>query len=433
MSYFVGIDWASEEHAVCMLDDGGRRETAQSFRVAHSAEGLDELISRLGKLGPADEIPVAIERPNGVLVDTLVAAGHPVVPVHPNTLHACRGRYSTTRSKSDPTDAYILADVLRTDGHRLRALMPDCDALRALRALVRARGDLVRQRVAATNQLRALLESFWPGAARLFCDIESDISLAFLERYPTPNSARRLGEKRMLGFLQRNAYPGRQAEKAPQLVAVLRAAPKAVAGPIEEETKGALVLTMVALLRALVPQIKALEKQIEAAVQELPAGQIVMSFPRAGRINAAQIIAEIGSDIAAYDTPEALAADAGVVPSPYESGKRANDARSRRSRGLAFFRYACKKPLRHAVTTWANNSRHESAWAADVYTRACARGAAHHHAVRILARAWLRVLWRCLLEQTPYDVASHRAANQPRLALLSGAPARCDLVAHPAS
>src|SRR6266851_3233840 len=117
-------------------------------------------------------MPIAIERPNGLLVDTLIEAGHPVVPIHPNALRACRPRYRAAMGKSDPGDAYILADVLRTDGHRLRALRPASDEMRALQALVRTRGDLVAERVALANQLRALLDSFWPGAGALFFDID---------------------------------------------------------------------------------------------------------------------------------------------------------------------------------------------------------------------------------------------------------------------
>ena len=98
--------------------------------------------------------------------------------------------------KSDPGDAYILADVFRTDGHRFRPLRSVSDQVKALRAMVRTRDELVAQRVAVANQLRALLEGFWPGAVVIFCDIDSPIALEFLDRYPTPSSARRLGVKR---------------------------------------------------------------------------------------------------------------------------------------------------------------------------------------------------------------------------------------------
>ncbi len=178
MMYFAGLDWGSATHAACVVDDKGT--AVARIEVTHTAEGLKKLLSALSKLAPASEIPIAIERPSGLVVDTLVDAGHPVVPIHPNALKACRPRYCAAGGKSDPGDAYILADVLRTDGHRFRPLRPASDEIRALRALVRSRDDLVAERVAVANQLRAMLESFWPGATTIFADIDSSIALAFM-------------------------------------------------------------------------------------------------------------------------------------------------------------------------------------------------------------------------------------------------------------
>lgn len=146
----AGLDWASETHAICIVN--GHGEVRESFEVRHDAVGLSELVRRLGRY---PELRLAIERPDGLLVDTLVDAGIPVVPIHPNKLKAARERYTSSGAKSDPGDAYVLADLLRTDGHRFRELAPLSEATRALRALVRSRDDLVKARVALTNQLAA--------------------------------------------------------------------------------------------------------------------------------------------------------------------------------------------------------------------------------------------------------------------------------------
>src|SRR5438309_155709 len=190
MSSFVGLDWASQEHAVCVINE--RAQIVWHTTIPHTAVGLAELRTRLARLAPPATIPVAVERPSGLLIDSLVDGGFIVVPIHPNALKASRTRYAAAQGKSDAGDAFILADLLRTDGHRFRPLQPLSDETRALRALVRTRDDLVAQRVALANQLRALLESFWPGAAQIFADIDSPISLAFLHRYPTPHTAQRL-------------------------------------------------------------------------------------------------------------------------------------------------------------------------------------------------------------------------------------------------
>lgn len=196
----AGIDLASDEHRLVVVEaDGGRLEER---RFLHSEEGVAALVRRLCVL---EVVRVAIERPNGLVVDRLLDAGIAVVAVHPNQLAAARDRYRSGGGKSDGFDAYVLAELARTDMHRLRVLQPDSDETRALRTLTRAREDLVEQKVALANQLRAQLEAFWPGAARIFRDVDSPIALAFLARYPTPQSAARLGEKRLAQFLGQHA------------------------------------------------------------------------------------------------------------------------------------------------------------------------------------------------------------------------------------
>jgi transposase len=328
------------------------------------------------------------------------------MPIHPNVVKACRPRYRAVSAKSDPGDAYILADILRTDGHRLTALKPQSDAIKALRGLVRGRDDLVGSRVVLSNQLRALLDSFWPGAAAIFADVASPIALAFIERYPTPESAARLGRGRLAGFLAQHQYCGRRSPEA--LLDRLHAAAGGRAGEAESEAKGELVRALARTLQSLVAEIARLTSRIEHAVAQLPDGKIVMSFPRAGRICAAQILAELGDVRERFQSEDQLAAEAGLAPVTYQSGK---------SRGVGW-RWACNKRLRAAITCFADNSRHQSPWAADVYKRARARGCDHPHAIRILGRAWARVLWRAWTNGEPYDPAKHNRAK-PFLAAAS--------------
>ena len=397
MDVYAGVDWGCGSHAVCVIDAKG--SVVDQFEVGHDRDGLAGLVARLKRHGPPGEIRVAIERPTGLLVDHLVEAGFIVVPIHPNAVKACRPRYRAVSAKSDPGDAYILADVLRTDGHRLRPLQPQSDAIRALRALVRGRDDLVAARVALANQLTALLDGFWPGAALIFTNVASPIALAFLDRYPTPDGARRLGRARMASFLARHHYSGHRSPEA--LLERLRAAPLGQAGEAECQAKGEMVRALARTLSALIDQLGQLTRRIEATVADLPDGRIVMSFPRTGRICAAQILAELGDVRERFQTNDQLAAEAGVAPVTYASGK---------SRGVGF-RWACNKRLRTALTCFADNSRHESSWAADVYTRARTRGCDHPHAVRILARAWVRILWRAWTDRQPYDPEKHLPAQ----------------------
>lgn len=392
---FTGIDWASNEHAVCVIDAEGR--VVDRFSIDHSAAGFERLISRLGAHAPPDQMPVAIERPDGRLVDRLLEAGHPVVPVKPTAIKAWREAEIGSGAKSDAGDARIIAEYLRTRQHQLRQLQPFSAETRALRAVVRTRGDLVDARVAATNQLSALLAAFWPGAGALFATSRSQISLAFLERYPTPASAAHLGEQRLERFLRRHGYSGRRS--AAELLGRLRAAPAGLADGPESEARRDAVLAMVRLVRALNQSIKDLDRSVTARLDEHPDGLTFGSLPRAGRINAAQVLAEWGDCREAYADAEAVSALAGASPVTKRSVKHHAVA----------FRWACNTRFRDAITRFADNSRHGSPWAASVYAAAIGRGADHPHAVRILARAWIRVIFRCWIDRVAYDPARHGA------------------------
>lgn len=397
MKYFGGLDWGGTNHAVCVVDQAG--QVVLRMEIRHDAEGLESLIRQLKRIAPAAAIPIAIERPSGLLVDALLANGYPIVPIHPNVVKACRPRYSAAGGKHDLGDAYMLADVLRTDGHRFRTLTPASDEIKALRALVRTRDDLVRQRIALTNQLRALLDTFWPGAAALFHQLDSAIALAFLRRFPTPNSAARLGAKRLSSFLGTEGYSGRRP--VAELLARLRAAPDGHAGPMEEQVKGELARALANILSALLEEITKVTTRIEHAVAQLEDGVLIMSLPRIGRLNAAQILAELGDVRERMVSSDQLAAEAGVAPVTRQSGK---------SRAV-LFRWACNHRLRLAITTWADNSRRASPWAAHLYAAARARGCKHPHAVRILARAWVRILWKIWTTRTLYNPEKHSRAQ----------------------
>lgn len=389
---FAGVDWASEEHAVCVVDGDGRIVEGRRYR--HDERGLRALCNRLIELGV---LLVAVERPDGLLIERLLDSGLQVIAVHPNQVAASRPRFSASGAKSDNFDAFVLAELARTDAHRFGVLVPDSDQTKALRALTRAREDLVCHRVALANALRAQLECFWPGATMIFAEIDSPIALAFIKRYPTPADARGLGAQRLERFLARNSYCGRRP--ANELLTRLRDAADGRAGTLESDARRQIVLGLVAALEPLVAQIAQLTSEIRAALAEHPDGKVFSSLFRDPKtaICPATLLAEIGDCRPRYPTKAALAGDAGQAPVAKESGK------SKR----AHFRWACDKRLRDAICVLADTSRHHNPWAADIYTRARARGASHPHAIRILGRAWCGVIWRIWHDHSPYDPALH--------------------------
>ena len=395
MRSYAGVDWAAEKHDVFVADAAGEKLLAATF--AHDEQGLRSLCRQLVRLGV--EL-VAVERPDGLLVERLLDAGLRVLALHPNQVAATRDRFRVSGGKSDGFDAFVLCELARTDHHRFRVLEPDSDETKALRALTRAREDLVGTRTAACNQLRAELERFWPGPVGLFSDLHGWISLAFLEQYPSPADMHGVGEARLQAFLARERYCGRQ--KPAQLLAKLRRAAEGRVGERELATRRQLVLTLVAMLKQLNLQIKELERQITSAIREHPDGKIFLSLFKRGTITAAELLAEIGDCRARYPNRDALAGDAGQAAVAIESGKRKT----------ATFRWGCNKRLRGAFCTLADTTRHDNPWAQDLYAQARARGHDHPRALRTVGRAWSRIVWRCWQDRVPYDPARHRALQR---------------------
>jgi transposase len=386
-----GIDWARDDHAVAVIDIDAR--PVYRGVIEHSAKGLQDLISVLRRTG-VDE--VAIERPDGPVVDALLEAGITVVVVNPNQVKNLRSRYGSAGNKDDRFDAFVLADTLRTDRGRLRPLTPDTAATVALRALCRARKDLVIHRVRVANQLRAHLNRVYPAPIGLFDALDSPISLRFLTRFDCQDRLDWLTPKRLSTWLSSVGYKGRT--DATVLHARLSARPRGLT-----EADGALYVgittALVATLTNLVSQITQLSAQIAAQLAVHADAHIFTSLPRSGTIRAARLLAEIGDCRGRFPSPDSLACLAGVAPSTRQSGKM-------RSVG---FRWACDKQLRDAVCDFANDSRHANPWAAALYNRARARGHDHPHATRILARAWLHIIWHCWQTNSPYQPTRHRA------------------------
>jgi transposase len=394
---FAGVDWASEEHAVCVVDGDGR--IAEGRRYRHDERGLRALCARLVELGV---LLVCVERPDGLLIERLLDAGLHVIAVHPNQVAAMRPRFSAAGGKTDSFDSFVLAELARTDSHRFRVLVPDSDATKALRALTRAREDLVDHRVALANELRAQLECFWPGAARIFADVDSPIALAFLRRYPSPIDARGLGEQRLERFLARHHYCGRRPAR--ELLGRLRNAASGRAEALETEARRQIVLAHVAALEPIVARIAEPTSEIRSALHDHLDGETFHSLFRDPKtaICPASLLAEIGDCRERYPTVAALAGDSGQSPVAVESGK------SKRAR----FRWACDHRLPDAICTLADTSRHTNPWAADVYNRARARGATHQHAIRILARARCGVIRRIWQDHSTHDPTHHRALQR---------------------
>jgi transposase len=289
--------------------------------------------------------------------------------------------------------------VVRTDRRRLRPLLVDQPVTTALRQTVRARRDLVAHRVAVANQLRAHLQICFPAAVGLFADIDSDITLRFLERFPTQDRAGWLSPKRWAAWLSSVGYSGRTLPDT--LHTRLGEAPTGTTGTAGD-TAATVTAAFVAVLRTLTTQIEALAARISEQLDLHPDQAIFTSLPRSGRVRAARLLAEIGDARGRFPTADSLACLAGVAPSTRQSGKTK----------AVTFRWSADHQLRDALCDFAGDSRHANPWAADLYKQARDRGHDHPHAVRILGRAWANIIWRCWQDGIAYDPDRHNALQR---------------------
>ncbi|QIZ01095.2 transposase [Streptomyces sp. S1D4-11] len=288
-----------------------------------------------------------------------------------------------------------LADYLRTDEHLIPRLEPTEQATLELQALTRTRADHVEAKGAAVNQLAALPDADWPGAKAVFFQLDSDIALAFLERYPTPASAAKLTAGRLQARCKRHHYSGHKPGSA--LIERLRAAPTA-ASRLSRSVVEQLIRVQAQLVKGIRESIRTLGRAITDAVATHPYARLFATMPGIGTIGLGQIVGEVGPILERAQTSEQLITEAGVVPVTRASAK---------SRTVAF-RYATNRRARLAVTAFTDRSRHDNDRAAKIYNDARTRQKRRPHAIRILTRSWLRVMWACWRDGACYDPATHQ-------------------------
>lgn len=393
---FVGLDWGEQHHQVHALDGGGG--TILSLRVPHDRSGLERLQGALAALGEPSEVRVAIERREGLLVDHLLAWGHPVYPVNPKVAARSREGYRAAPVKSDALDAFALADLLRRQVATWRPVRQPSAVHAELQALVRDRERFVIEHRRLQHQLRAVLETYYPAATKLFSGLDRSITIAFLRRYPTPAEAGRLSAQRMARFLARQGYSGRTA---PEVLVERIAAHAGTPNHGVDAARARAMLALVDLLEQVGRVLDEYESAIVAVLQRHPDAALVASFPGTGLVTTATLVAEIGEDRSRFASPASLLAEAGLAPVTRQSGS------SRR----VGFRYAANHHLRAAWGQWMLTAIRLSPWTREAYDAARARGHSHSRAIRSVGARWGRILWRCWLDRRPYDPALDRRVS----------------------
>jgi hypothetical protein len=410
-AFFVGIDWGSQAHQVCVLD--GQGQQLGQRQVLHTAAALDELFGWFEKLadGARKSLAIAIEVPRGPLVEMLLERGFTVFSLNPKQLDRFRDRYFPAGAKDDRRDAFVLSSALRTDLHCFRRVRGEDPLILRLRDLSRLDHELGVNFRRYACQLREQLQRYYPQVLVLCPQADEPWLWSLLEAAPAAAQSRRWSEARVDKLLR--AHRVRRL-RAAAVVAQLRAPGFALLpGTVEAASEHALLL--VPHLRLLAKQRAALAARMEEVLAELAGEEtsdsekpqhrdvtILRSLPGAGRVVAATMLAEAAQALAEKDY-HALRAYAGVAPLTRQSGKHRS----------VQMRYSCNARMRHATYHWARVSVQHDAVSREHYRRLRARGHSHGRALRGVADRLLAVLCAMLRARTLFDASLRHDSRCP--------------------
>jgi transposase len=400
---YVGIDWATEAHQVCLLDATGGLLDEQS--VAHTGSALAALADALTRrVADVSRIAVAIEIPRGAVVDTLLERGLHVYALNPKQLDRFRDRFTVAGAKDDRRDARVAADALRTDRAAFRRVHAEDPRLIQLREVSRMHEELAQEQVRLSNRLRDQLLRFYPQVLGLCPAADEAWLWTLLDQAPTPAAAQRLAPAALRALLHTHRI---RRFTADALHTALQAAPLRVAPGTAEAASEHLAL-LVPRLRLVHEQHARCGRRLEVLLAALAAPapgdprehrdvEILRSLPGVGSVVTATMLAEASQPLAAREY-QTVRAQTGVAPVTRQSGKRAS----------VLMRYACNHRLRNAMYHWALNSlRGDDACRAH-YDRLRQRHS-HARALRSVADRLLRILIAMLRAGTLYDPTRHAA------------------------
>lgn len=392
----TGIDWSDKNHCIYILDEAGDR--LDSFDISHSQDGFEFAHSRIARYASPENVRVAIETKDSLLVDFLCELGYTLYFLNPRQTDRFRDRHRMSHSKSDSFDAYVLADAVRTDAHLFNALSAlDEESLR-LRVLTRTREGLVGRKVAVQNEITAYLKRYFPVALELFGGIGNFEAISFLLQYPTYQQARSVSQNRIASVLEKwagvsKAIATRHATEAHAKLRQTQPSPSASVA----RSYPLAVKSLLRQLQSILEEIKALESDIRDAYTDHPNKELIDSLPGVAETLAPVIAAEIGADMARYSELRTLKAFGGSSPVTEQSGKFT----------AIHFRRACDNHLRRALHLASQGAIRNAGWARELYDRLRADGKSYGRALRAVADQLLEMLYVILTRRTPYDEAYH--------------------------
>jgi hypothetical protein len=406
MRLFVGDDWAEDHHDVELMDAAGR--VLARKRLPEGVAGmarLHELTGQhLGEDAEDPEVVIGIETDRGPWVAALVAAGYVVYAVNPLQASRYRERHGVSGAKSDRGDSHMLADMVRTDSHQLRAVAGDSPDAAAVKVVARTHKTLIWERTRQVQRLRYQLREYFPAALAAFEDLDALDALELLARAPDPARARRLTRAQVSAALKR----ARRRDIPAKATAILAALRSAQLGQPEAVTAACAVTarSLIAVITVLNEQVKALESEVEAVFGRHPDAEIYLSQPGLGSVLGPRVLGEFGDDPHRYASGKARKNYAATSPLTRASGKKK----------VVVARFIRNDRLTDALMAQAFTALSVSPGARALYDAERARGTEYNPALRKVANRLVGILHGCLKTRTLYDEATAWPHHENRLA-----------------
>lgn len=389
---FVGVDWAETHHDICVLDEAGIILARK--RIPDTLAGVRALHELLAPLAEEpDDVIIAIEKDRGLIVTAMIGANYHVYALNPMSVARYRERHVTSGSKSDPGDAKVLADVVRTDRHNHREAASDSDEVEAIKIIARAHQSAIWSRHREEGALRNALMDYYPGALTAFGnDLNGRDAVAVLSIAPTPPLGRSLSLAKITAALRRAGRQRHLESRAKEIQVALREE-QLRERPKVELAYGTIASAHVAMIGAYSVKIAELEAALAKDFEQHPDAEIIHSLPGLGMVLGARVLGEFGDAPNRYADAKSRRNYAGTSPVTKASGKSLV-VLARRSRN---------KRLAAAVDQWAFCSLTHSPGARDYYDELRGRSKTHRQAIRQLANRWVGIFHACVEHHTRYD------------------------------
>ena len=389
--FYVGIDWADQKYDITILDEPGA-VMSKPFTIKKTQQDFEQLLGRFRKMSDdPQQFKIGIETPHNLIVDFLIERGYEVFALFPGAMKSFRKRYRSSGARDDVFDAFVLADVIRTDKKCWRKVDFGSELVREIRILARDHHQKIEDQTALTNRLRSTLKEYYPEYIQFFSDVACPSSLAFIQNYPDFNSAGELTCEQLAAFFkEQNLRNGKKLNKIYNLLHQKHLeVPQTLV-----RTKKLKALATVQELLSLAPTMEMYKNLLEQLLGQHPDGEIFLSYPGAGFIMAARLLSIFGDNRELYGDVSELQGLAGSCPVTAKSGKNFK---------VIYYRVACNKFFRDVMINLAFSSLRQAKWAMAYYQKHKELGKTHQHTLRCLANIHLRVLFAMWKKRCKYD------------------------------